>query len=353
MKPTMSQQTRASLEFVGAVSTFSGGNLRTAARAEYERAGVADPKDLWARRELFERVLGESPAWQFDRFFTRWVAEEQWVVGTDAVEEARAEFERWLEVPDDVPGKLVLDPELQAPEYWQHEFHLTPGGWDGHDLQNCMISDLVYPYVIVPAGVGGAATGENVFDQRALAAREAPRKSYRRILEPGAGTGRFCAALQREYPDAKVIGVELSATALRRGRAIARDNGWDWDLYQAPAERMPLPDAHVDLVAFYVLFHEVARDAVDPILTETFRVLEPGGDVLIADLAPYELQDAFSTVMLDWETEYRGEPHWRAAMQNDIPGALARAGFVDVTAYGVGERDYPWIIRARKPEEAA
>lgn len=348
MDTSMTQQTRASLEFIGALSTFAGGTLRPAARAEFEAAEVEDPRELSARRVLFERVLEDSAAWQFDRFLARWVAEEQWVVGTDAVEEGRAEFEQWLDVPADVPGSLALDPDVQAPEYWKHEFHLTPGGWDGHDLQNCMISDLVYPFVFIPAGVGGASTGENVFDQRRLAAREAPKDTYRRILEPGVGTGRFAEALQREYPDATIVGVDLSTSALRRGRAIARDNGWDWELIHAPVEKMPVADASVDLVAFYVLFHEVAPESVDQILAESFRVLEPGGDVLIADIAPYERQDAFNAVMLDWETEYRGEPFWRAALQNDIPAALLRAGFVDVEAYGVGERGYPWIIRARK-----
>jgi hypothetical protein len=54
-------------------------------------------------------------------------------------------------------------------------------------------------------------------------------------------------------------------------------------------------------------------------------------------------------VVLDWETENRGEPFWRDALLMDLPGMLTAAGFVDIEAYGIGGGVHPWVTRARKP----
>ncbi|WP_326696852.1 class I SAM-dependent methyltransferase [Streptomyces sp. NBC_01754] len=347
MDVPLRQRDRSGLEFLGSLQHHAGGVLQPAAAARYEAAVPDQPAGLADRRRSVGTVLADHGPWLFDRFLTRWVAEEIYVRALPAVEHGRERIDAWLNAGG-APGTLALDPGVEIPDYWNAGFHLTTGGWDGHDLMGVVTRDLGYEYVLAPGGVGAVRTGEDILDQRERVAREAPRRDYRRILEPGVGTGMFAHAVARVFPDAEFTGVDLSRTGLEYAHATARDAGLPWRLIQAPAERTGLPDASFDLAAVYILFHETPPKATAAILRELFRVLEPGGDLVIGDVAPYDRHPAFRAVVLDWETEHRGEPFWRSALQLDLPGLLREAGFTDVEAYGAGGGTYPWITRGHK-----
>jgi SAM-dependent methyltransferase len=344
----LSQRSRAALQFLGATQSFAGGVLQKRAAADYEAAVAEPPATLAARKESVEQTLEDNAAWCFDRMLTRWVAEEVYVRALPAVDEVRDELQSWM--AEQTPaGTLRLRSDLVAPAYWENGFHLAPGGWDGHDLTGPAIHELVFKYVLTPGGVGAVKTGENLLDQRTLAAREAPRDSYANIVELGSGPGRFTHALRRTYPEAKITAVELSTTSLVYGHALAGASGYDIDWVHADAADTGLVGGQADLVAAYTLMHEVPTDENRRILAEAFRLLAPGGDLLISEVAPYPMHSAFRAVVLDWETENRGEPFWRDALLMDLPGMLTEAGFTDIDAYGVGGGVHPWITRARKP----
>ena len=349
MDVTVTQRTRAGLEFLGSLQGYTGGVLQAAAAARYAELVPEPPQDIADQRRSVDEAVGDYGPWRFDRLLTRYVAEEIYVRAIPATEEAREEIENWLDVPEDAPGSLRLDPDLVIPGYYTEGFHLTAGGWDGHDLMGVAINDLGYRYVLMPGGVGAVRAGEDLLDQRTQVVRQAPRRDYRRILELGCGTGRFTSALSREFPDAQLVAVELSASQLRYARALSARAGLAWELIQAPAEATGLPDGSVDLAASFTLFHELPAKATKAVVEEMFRVLEPGGDFLAADIAPFGRNDAFRAVVLDWETENRGEPFMRSYLRLDLADLLREAGFVDVEAYGLGKGDYPWVVRGRKP----
>ncbi|MDX6744071.1 class I SAM-dependent methyltransferase [Actinocorallia sp. A-T 12471] len=348
MDVPVNQRARSGLEFLGALQGYTGGVLQQAAAARYAEVVTDPPLDLAARRASVRAALADHGPWLFDRLYTRYVAEEIYVRSIPAAEQARAAIEEWLDVPGDAPGSLTLDPEVATPDYFTAGFHLTTGGWDGHDLMGVVIHDLGYRYVLVPGGVGAARAGESLMDHRTQVAREAPRRDYRHVLELGCGNGRFATVLSTEFPGSHYTGVELSATQLKYARARAVHEGRDWTLVQAPAEATGLPAGSVDLVAVFTLFHETPPKATEAVLAEAFRVLEPGGDLVIGDIAPQERNAAFRAVVLDWETEHRGEPFMRSYLQLDLPALVKQAGFADVEAYGLGKGDYPWIVRGRK-----
>ncbi|GLY29644.1 class I SAM-dependent methyltransferase [Kineosporia sp. NBRC 101731] len=347
MDVALGQRSRAALQFLGSAQAYAGGTLQPAAAAVYEKAVPEPPADLDSRRESVESVLADSALWQMDRLVTRWVAEEIYVRALPAVEEIRPRVEKWLEVTDS-PVVLELNPDLEPPAYWEKGFHLTPGGWDGHDLMGTAIHELVFAYVLTPGGVGAVRTGQNLNDQRTKAARGASRDSYRNIAELGSSTGRFTVRLHQVYPEAQITSVELSASALRHGRAFLTEQGVPARLVQAPAEDTGLPAGSFDLVAMYTLIHEVPVAASRQIFAEAFRLLEPGGDLLIGEIAPTDQHSAFRAVVLDWETENRGEPFAREAMSMDAVSMLRAAGFTQIESYGL-DGVHPWITRARKP----
>jgi SAM-dependent methyltransferase len=344
----VSQRHRAALQFIGSTQRFAGGTLQKRAAAEYSAAVESPPASIEDRKASVESALADSASWAFDRFLTRWVAEEIYVRALPAIEEVRDEVEAFIASAEG-KGSIDLNPGIDVPAYWASGFHLTPGGWDGHDLMGAAVDQLVFSYVFRAGGVGAVPTGSNMLDQRTMVAREAPRDSYEHVVDLGAGTGRFTRKLVETYPGAKVTAVELSETSVQYGHAISVEGDLAINWLRAAAEATTLPDASADLVAAYTLMHEVPTESNQQILHEAFRILQPGGDLIIGEVAPYEQQDPFHAVVLDWETENRGEPHWRAALSMDLHGMLEAAGFGDIEAYGVGGNIYPWVTKARKP----
>jgi SAM-dependent methyltransferase len=90
----------------------------------------------------------------------------------------------------------------------------------------------------------------------------------RRILEVGTGTGSGAALLVERFPDAEVVGVDLSREMVERARAKVPRARFE----VADASSLPLHDASVDLVA---------QNNVPVYFKELARVLAPGGRVLI------------------------------------------------------------------------
>lgn len=344
----LSQRSRSALQFLGASQSYAGGTLQKRAAQEYEAAVPHPPTQILDQIESVETTLAASAAWGFDRLLTRWVAEEAYVRALPAAEEVRDEIIEWS-ASQPVAGTLTLNPDVIAPDYWENGFHLAPGGWDGHDLTGPAIHELIFKYILTPGGVGAVQTGENLNDQRYMSARESTEKSYGHIVELGAGTGRFTFALRNVFPEARVTAVELSTTALKYGFALAGQAGYDVDWLQAAAEDTGLPSGTADLVAANTLLHEVPTESNQLILDEAFRLLKPGGDLLISEVAPYTEHTAFRAVVLDWETENRGEPFWRAALSMDLTAMLTKSGFVDIEAYGLNGGVHPWVNKARKP----
>jgi SAM-dependent methyltransferase len=113
-----------------------------------------------------------------------------------------------------------------------------------------------------------------------------------RIIEIGPGGGIVLDLLEARFPDAEVIGVDLSrevVTALE-GRARANGNRWRVVLgaAEALAEHVPTP---VDTVVFCSILHEVYSyteprfqlESVRRVVRAAFDVLRPGGRIVIRD----------------------------------------------------------------------
>ncbi len=354
MKTGLKQRGRASFNFLADLAAWSGSELQARADADLD-ALLGDeslPDGEHAKLRRGYELLEESPAFVWDRFYTRVAGEHQYVAALEAYEDGQAEIEAEYEAMASKGGSLVLDPTLERPSYWTDtEFHLAPGGWDGHSRMGFMIHDYIYDLLFATGGVGAVKPGQNFSDQRYVTAKEGRKDSYHDILEMGVGTGRYAAALQRAWPTARIHGVDLGVSELQHAKLIAARAGYEWDLRQAAAEATPYEDNSFDMVTAFILFHEVPLPAARKILEEAYRVAEPGGEIIIGDVAPYRFQDSlFRSIVLDWETDHRCEPFWRASLLVDRAQLVRDAGFVDVEEYGVGAGNYPWLTRGIKPK---
>ena len=95
-----------------------------------------------------------------------------------------------------------------------------------------------------------------------------------RILEVECGDGEATLFLAREFPRARVRGVDRSRRAVREATArVGLDPEGRVAFKQGEPGALPFPDDHFDLV--------VVLDAV-PAAAETVRVLRPGGHLVLA-----------------------------------------------------------------------
>jgi ubiquinone/menaquinone biosynthesis C-methylase UbiE len=102
--------------------------------------------------------------------------------------------------------------------------------------------------------------------EAALEAVDAPVTD---VLDVGTGTGSGAAIVVRRFPDARVVGVDLSEEMLER----ARVNVAGAEFRRADASSLPFPDGSFDLVAHANMI---------PFFDEVARVLRPGGTALFA-----------------------------------------------------------------------
>ena len=98
------------------------------------------------------------------------------------------------------------------------------------------------------------------------------------IADLGCGTGAFTLELAKT--GARIVGVDQSAAMLRVARRSMKafDNV---ELHQAGLEALPIPDGRCDVALLVLALSYVAQ--VEPVLREAFRILVPGGRLLVVD----------------------------------------------------------------------
>ncbi|HEY5948352.1 MAG TPA: methyltransferase domain-containing protein, partial [Kofleriaceae bacterium] len=115
-----------------------------------------------------------------------------------------------------------------------------------------------------------------------------------RIVEIGPGGGVVLDLLEAKYPDAEIIGVDLSAEAVAALQAHARAGNHKWRVVLGAAEMLPdlVGAGSVDSVVFCSILHEVYSyterggskfhlESVRDVIRAAWRTLKPGGRIVI------------------------------------------------------------------------
>ena len=150
------------------------------------------------------------------------------------------------------------------------------------------------------------------------------RVKPRRILDLGCGTGSTTLMLKQAFPQAQVIGLDLSPYMLVRAEDKANKAGLDIQWRHGNAEHTGFPDASFDLVTASLLFHETPPAVTQAILLECFRLLTVGGEVLILDGSQKTLRN------LDWLNNIFEEPYIRDFAAGSVDAWMGKAGFEGV-----------------------
>ncbi|WP_280422361.1 class I SAM-dependent methyltransferase [Nocardia carnea] len=104
-------------------------------------------------------------------------------------------------------------------------------------------------------------------------------------VDIGCGPGKLVRALGEQVgPLGSVVGIDPSAAAIDYNNR--RDTRPNHRYVQAPAQALPLPDASVDVVTCTFVMHHIPEEHREAAIAEMWRVLRPGGRLLLADAHP-------------------------------------------------------------------
>ena len=146
----------------------------------------------------------------------------------------------------------------------------------------------------------------------------------RRILDLGTGTGGALAALATRFPDAEIVGLDLTPAMLwRAADRPAPSSGQPALLVCGDAARLPFADQSVDLVFSSFAIHW--SPALDAVLAEVRRVLRHPGLFTFTTPGPSsfkELRAAWQTI--DQTPHVLPFPEMRA-----LGDGLVRAGLAE------------------------
>ncbi|WP_263349968.1 ArsR/SmtB family transcription factor [Acidicapsa acidisoli] len=134
------------------------------------------------------------------------------------------------------------------------------------------------------------------------------------IADLGAGEGAFALLLAQRAT--KVIAVDTSAKMIEVGREQALRSGVKNVEYRlGDMEEVPIDDASVDLVFFSQSLHHALHP--DRAVQEAWRILKPGGRIVILDLAKHRFEEAREL--------YADE--WLGFSESELESMLEKAGF--------------------------
>lgn len=139
------------------------------------------------------------------------------------------------------------------------------------------------------------------------------------VADLGCGTGFLSALLARR--GARVLAVDHSERMLEAAERAKLEGALEGsvEFRRGELDALPLADGEVDAAFANLVWHHLPDFAAAA--REVFRVLKPGGAFVVSDLEPHEAE---------WMRDAMGD--LRLGLKSDqVVGALARAGFADLT----------------------
>ena len=208
----------------------------------------------------------------------------------------------------DVACRQFVAEDVSYPDYYQRDFH---GIKDGYLSP---VAPVTYDAITAFA----SSPNENWLRQQLIGQISSNPKQ---ILDLGCGTGSSTLLLKRAFPDADVIGLDLSAYMLVMANRKAQSENLAIIWRQGFAEATAFPDASFDLVTASMLFHEMPPAISQAVIKEAYRLSRPSGQFLVLDGNQQRLRKT------PWLTQLFREPYSQQYATGSVEAWMQQAGF--------------------------
>lgn len=346
MNYSLTQRPRAAIDFASDISRLNRA-LEQQADAFAEAQGLTEQPLADDLNELQQQVtpkLQQSVHFRMHRLLREWILEQHGNIAIDAFEEVREQLQPTLDALKTGPTQITYNPNLQAPDYWQDKnFHRTHGNWDNHDYMGFIHGELIHRRMVNDAFAG------MVLKIREATAQLLDADQINTVLELGCGSAQYTMGLARTFPDAELWACDISARQLEQAQRTANENNYHWHLFQAKAEDTGLESASFDVVTSFAMFHELPTAIAKQVIAEAYRLLKPGGMILIADVKAYHVLSDYERWRADFWNQIRGgDRFWRTYATNDLSVIASDTGFKQASWQGANDSQYPFVLKAIK-----
>ena len=152
-----------------------------------------------------------------------------------------------------------------------------------------------------------------------------------KVLDIATGTGRTLQQIQSALPEVELYGLDLSGSYLKQASKYLSSRSGDLvQLTKGNAENMPYSSNSFQALTCVFLLHELPRSARQNVLNECFRLLEPGGTLILADSIQIEDSPKFIPIMENFHKIFH-EPYYRDYIIDDINLRLEESGFSSIS----------------------
>ena len=206
-------------------------------------------------------------------------------------------------------GDRLKDPDLIYPEYYSSQnFHGIAGGYLTSGA--AVTYDPVTKHALPP----------NESWNREVVIKAISGKPDK-IIDLGCGTGSTTIMLKQAFPTAEVIGLDLSPQMLTMSEYKAKQGQFDIKWVHGLAESTKFADGEFDVVTASLLFHETPTYIALEVLKEAYRLLKPGGQIIILDGHQKTLRNT------TWLSDIFEEPYIKEYAAGSIDAWMGKAGF--------------------------
>jgi ubiquinone/menaquinone biosynthesis C-methylase UbiE len=236
----------------------------------------------------------------------------------------------------DLPTQVELD---KFPAYYRRNFHWQSDGY----LSEASASVYEASVELLFRGTADVMRRQLIPH---LARMRSSGEPFRRLLDLGAGTGGMLAMFSRCFRDLDLDGVELSPFYAAEANRRLGNRG---HVTAGNAETLAAAAGSYDAVTSVFLFHELPRRARRNVLREAYRVLRPGGLLVIEDSSQYADAPELREVLDAFPREFH-EPYYLDYLADPLPELVREAGFL-VLAHE--SHMVSTVVAARKPRTPA